>query len=63
MPKKKTKREKIFASITIDEMKKYIKDGLDGKDDISISRIYETMSGNTVVQKGKGEGECLRLIT
>ena len=46
MPRKKKKNK-----ITIEEMKSYIKDNLDKKDDVTVSRIYETMTGITVAQK------------
>mgnify|MGYP003628090026 CR=1 FL=1 len=47
--------------ITIEEMKSHIRDNLDKKDDITISRIYETMTGITVAQK-MSDGS-IRLIT
>ena len=46
MPRKKKKNK-----ITIEEMKSHIRDNLDKKDDITISRIYETMTGITVSHK------------
>ena len=45
MPRKKKNK------ITIEEMKSHIRDNLDKKDDITISRIYETMTGITVSHK------------
>ena len=47
--------------ITIEEMKSYIKNNLDKKDDMSISRIYETMTGITVSHKI--DDKYMRLIT
>ena len=47
--------------ITIEEMKSHIRDNLDKKDEITISRIYETMTGITVAQK-MSDGS-IRLIT
>ena len=55
MPRKKKNK------ITIKEMKSYIKDNLDEKDDVSISRIYETMTGITVSHKI--DDNYIRLIT
>ena len=55
MPRKKKNK------ITIEEMKSYIKDNLDKKDDVSISRIYETMTGITVSYKI--DDNYIRLIT
>ena len=55
MPRKKKNK------ITIKEMKSYIKDNLDEKDDVSISRIYETMTGITVSHKI--DDKYIRLIT
>ena len=55
MPKKKKNK------ITIEEMKSYIKANLDKKDDVSISRIYETMTGITVSHKI--DDNYIRLIT
>ena len=46
MPRKKKKNK-----ITIEEMKSHIRDNLDNKDDTTISRIYETMTGITVSHK------------
>ena len=45
MPRKKKNK------ITIEEMKSHIRDNLDNKDDTTISRIYETMTGITVSHK------------
>jgi len=45
------KRKKKKDKITIEEMKSHIRDNLDNKDDITISRIYETMTGITVSHK------------
>ena len=56
MPRKKKKNK-----ITIEEMKSHIRDNLDNKDDITISRIYETMTGITVAQKI--DENYIRLIT
>ena len=46
MPRKK-KKDKI----TIEEMKSHIRENLDSKDDVTISRIYEKMTGITVSHK------------
>jgi hypothetical protein len=56
MPRKKKKNK-----ITIEEMKSHIRDNLDELCDVTISRIYETMTGITVAQKS--DGNYLRLIT
>jgi hypothetical protein len=56
MPRKKKKNK-----ITIEEMKSYIKENLDSKDDVAISRIYETMTGVTVSHKI--DDRYIRLIT
>ena len=45
------KRKKKKDKIRIEEMKSHIRDNLDNKDDITISRIYETMTGITVSHK------------
>ena len=55
MPKKKKNK------ITIEEMKSYIKDNLDKKDDVSVSRIYETMTG--IIVSHKIDDNYIRLIT
>ena len=47
--------------ITIEEMKSYIKDNLDEKDDVSISRIYEAMTG--IIVSHKIDDNYIRLIT
>ena len=44
-------QKKKKNKITIEEMKSFIKENLDSKDDITISRIYETMTGITVSHK------------
>ena len=56
MPRKKKKNK-----ITIEEMKSHIRDNLDSKDDVTISRIYEKMTGITVSHKI--DDNYLRLIT
>ena len=56
MPRKK-KKDKI----TIDEMKSHIKENLDDLCDVTISRIYETMTGVTVSRKI--DKSYIRLIT
>jgi len=56
MPRKKKKNK-----ITIEEMKSHIRENLDHKDDVTISRIYETMTGITVSHKI--DDNYLRLIT
>ena len=55
MPKKKKNK------ITIEEMKSHIRDNLDKQSDVSISRIYETVTGITAAQK-MSDGS-IRLIT
>ena len=56
MPRKKKKNK-----ITIEEMKSHIRDNLDKQSDVSISRIYETMTGVTVSHKI--DDRYIRLIT
>ena len=54
----KTNKKK---NMTINEMKSYIKDNLDGANDKAITRIYEVMTGITASHK-LSDGS-LRLIT
>ena len=56
MPRKK-KKDKI----TIDEMKSHIRENLDDLCDVTISRIYETMTGVTVSRKI--DEDSIKLIT
>ena len=55
MPRKKKNK------ITVEEMKSHIRDNLDKKDDVTISRIYEKMTGITV--SDKIDDKYIRLIT
>ena len=56
MPRKK-KKDKI----TIEEMKSHIRENLDELCDVTVSRIYETMTGITVSRKI--DENYIRLIT
>ena len=47
--------------ITVKEMREHIRNNLDKQSDVSISRIYETMTGITVAQKI--DENYIRLIT
>lgn len=47
--------------ITVKEMREHIRNNLDKQSDVSISRIYETMTGITVSHKI--DDNYIRLIT